>query len=348
MLGFFSARKRFPSPFRETKDSNCLFIKQGDYYVFYDQVTKQALDIFSLYQLQNNCSFYDAVVYYAEKYNLTESLKALGLTIKSYKASHNTLVNKQLATSNSIDILNQFSRIAELKKKVEKAEKEVVTYLPQYQQWQPWHIDFWAKRDFSPFQLSQTPIQVIPALKIDKKVVGIDEESEVITTVTTWSIDTGPDPIFCYVDNTELQQIYKPLGNKKVKFRTVQKKEYFLDNGKNRPIIISKGFKDALLLFRAGYSVIFKPGEGQAFSDEFIQLLPNVSLYCLYDNDKPGIKAAHKTKTEIEAVLNNTLKMNTTVNLIQMPLPYKDFDDAVVHLGKVAAKKLLKHVIKTT
>ncbi len=185
MLGFFSARKRFPSPFRDTKDCNCCFIKQGDYYVFYDQVTKQALDIFSLYQLQNNCSFYDAIVYYAERLNLVESLKALGLTFKSYKASANTLVNKQLAVSNSIDIINQFSRIAEMKRKIEKAEKEVVSYLPTYQQWEPWHIDFWAKREFSPFQLSQMPIQVIPALKIDKKVIGVDEDAEIITSIET-------------------------------------------------------------------------------------------------------------------------------------------------------------------
>ena len=333
VLGFFHVKKRFHSPFRDDKHPDCAFYKnKNGEWLWHDFATRETFDIFTTYQRIYNLSFYEVVCQIAERQNLVEPLKNLGLTFKSYQASNRTLINKRLQDSNNLDILNQYRNL--IKQKAIHEEVKSEEYSAVYSDWESHHLSYWNLRGIGPNYLLKSPITVIPAEKIllgDKSVYD----------------DTERSPIFCFLDKQKqkILQVYRPYGDKKNKFRSQTNEPFYLANSQKSPLILSKGYKDAILLHKASFNVFGHTGEGKSFNDDFIKTLDKKKpIFILFDNDAIGIKAGIKVK---ESLTQQGLK----AYIINLP-PYigdrkiKDFDDCIVAFGEKASKKLLKRLIK--
>ncbi len=335
ILGFFYPKKRFHSPFRDDKHPDCAFFKnkQGEW-LWHDFVTKETFDVFTTYQKIYNVSFYEAVCEIAEKNNLVEPLKELGLTFKSYVAANRSNINKKLERSNNIDLLNQYRNLLKAKSEHEEEAKSM-HYEAEYRDWEEHHLLYWELRGVGPNYFLKSPITVMPAEKIllGDRIVYYDTERS---------------PIFCFVDKDtqKILQIYRPMGDKKNKFRSQTSVPFYLSHSTKSYQILSKGYKDALLLHKCGFNTFGHTGEGKFFDDTFLNTLDKTKpIFILFDNDSPGIKASEKIQLDLIAKGFKSYIIIIPPNICDKGR-VKDFDDLVVYLGEKVAKKILKRLIK--
>ena len=334
-LGFFHVRKRFISPFRQDKHPDCSFYKdKNNIWLWHDFVTQETFDIFKTYQMVYNISFYEAVCQIAEEYNLVEALQELGLTFKSYVAAKRTIVNKQLESSNSIDMIKKYQELIK-RKIIDDEDDKKIPYVAQYTHWQPHHIQYWKDRDIDYAYLGTTPILVIPAETVTR-------DGKVVFT------DTEDSPIFCFVDayTKDLLQVYRPYSSqKKNKFRSNTADPFFLATSPKRPNIFTKSYKDGLLLYKSGFNAFGYTGEGKMPSAELFALLDiHKPIYIFFDNDEAGRKASQKMCKFLEEknFIVRIIEAAEYVNLGHM----KDYDDMCKILGLKSAQKFIKRDIK--
>ena len=145
------------------------------------------------------------------------------------------------------------------------------------------------------------------------------------------------NPAYSYEFGNSIRKIYSPLASK-YKFLTnagehiIQGEEFLqLSN----TLIITKSYKDVLVLASLGYEAVAPQSESTSISDEFITNAKQnyQDIYLLYDNDETGIKYSDKVCTEYSLIP------------IFVPQPVKDISDYRQLHGEDLTKELLKTML---
>lgn len=150
---------------------------------------------------------------------------------------------------------------------------------------------------------------------------------------------TYRDPMYAYLwPGTEKMQIYRPLANKRLKWRTNTNRS-FIHGYRQLPakgdlLIITKSRKDVMSLFELGYTSISPVSEGTILTEEQIEKLKDRfnTICVLYDNDEPGIKYSQ--------TLSKKYKLD---NIILPDIFPKDVSDTVKYMGR---DSILEHFDK--
>lgn len=113
-------------------------------------------------------------------------------------------------------------------------------------------------------------------------------------------------PIFGYYngkkEGKEQWKIYRPSIRKGMRFLTsgnwIQGLKYIPKSGNY--LIITKSMKDVLCFYELGYSAIAPQGESTFIDSKLYNKLKDKfeKIYCLYDNDRAGLKAMIKFRKE--------------------------------------------------
>jgi hypothetical protein len=150
---------------------------------------------------------------------------------------------------------------------------------------------------------------------------------------------------FTYIFNNENVKIYSPFERKDRKFKgSVTKNDIFgysEMNDKEDYVIITKSFKDWLILHNLGFNAIALQSESQIELPEFLlKNLNNKKVYLLFDNDEAGINNA--------MLLTNKYNFKSIFypNLINNNKPYKDTADMYVSEGKEFIINFINNAIR--
>lgn len=107
------------------------------------------------------------------------------------------------------------------------------------------------------------------------------------------------DPIYRYlIRKPDLMEIYRPYGNKKVKFRSncpkniLQGWSQLPENGDL--LVITKAYKDLMNYYEMGYAAVSFGGETTFPEDKIFKMLQQrfKQFIVVYDNDEAGITSA--------------------------------------------------------
>lgn len=145
------------------------------------------------------------------------------------------------------------------------------------------------------------------------------------------------NPAYSYEFGNSIRKIYSPLASK-YKFLTnagehiIQGEEFLQPSD---TLIITKSYKDVLVLASLGYEAVAPQSESTSISDEFITNAKQKyqNIYLLYDNDETGIKYSDKVCTEYSLIP------------IFVPQPVKDISDYRQLHGEDLTRKLLKTML---
>jgi hypothetical protein len=131
---------------------------------------------------------------------------------------------------------------------------------------------------------------------------NVKKVSKVWIAEQLWYIHNDSDPCYRYVEKEKFK-IYRPLADKKNKFRT----NYFggLLEGytqlphKGELLIITKGLKDVMTLHSLGINAVAVRSENTPVSENAFNLLKNRfdKIIVWFDADEAGIIGAHKLST---------------------------------------------------
>jgi len=146
------------------------------------------------------------------------------------------------------------------------------------------------------------------------------------------------NPTYSYEFGGGIRKIYSPMA-KKFKFLT-NAQDYVLQGAKYLPeyadiLIITKSYKDVLVLSALGYSSIAPQSESCKLDPAKVEKLKQrfTRIYLLYDNDAAGIKASNKI-----CELYNLIP-------IFVPSPVKDISDYIAKHGREKTEELLKTML---
>lgn len=146
------------------------------------------------------------------------------------------------------------------------------------------------------------------------------------------------NPTYSYEFGKGLRKLYAPKA-KKFKFLTnandsVMQGFKFLPKSADK-LIITKGYKDVLVLESLGYHSFAPQSESMTMAESLIGNIKSRfnTIYLLYDNDTTGIKYSDKI-----CKLHN-------FNPIFVPKPEKDISDYTAKYGKDATIELLKTLL---
>jgi len=144
-------------------------------------------------------------------------------------------------------------------------------------------------------------------------------------------------PAYSYEFGGGIRKIYSPLASK-FKFLTnagehIIQGEEFLQPADT--LIITKSYKDVLVLANLGYQAVAPQSESTNISDEFITNAKQEyqDIYLLYDNDETGMKYSDKVSTEYSLIP------------IFVPQPVKDISDYRLLHGEDLTRELIKTML---
>ena len=145
------------------------------------------------------------------------------------------------------------------------------------------------------------------------------------------------NPAYSYEFGNGIRKIYSPLASK-FKFLTnagehIIQGEEFLQPANT--LIITKSYKDVLVLANLGYQAVAPQSESTSISKEFITNVKQNynNIYLLYDNDETGMKYSDKVCLEYSLIP------------IFVPRPVKDISDYRALHGEGLTKELLKTML---
>jgi len=168
-----------------------------------------------------------------------------------------------------------------------KVEKEFNSIECETMDWTKFDIKYWSDRGISISTLEYFDVRSCHR-------VWISKTEEIFTYHPS-------DPIYRYlIRDPEIMEIYRPYGNKKVKFRSNCPKN-ILQGWKQLPeegeyLIITKAYKDVMNLYEMGYAAVSFNGETTFPELKIFDMLRKrfKHIIVLYDNDEPGIVAAKR------------------------------------------------------
>lgn len=154
---------------------------------------------------------------------------------------------------------------------------------------------------------------------------------------------------FAYVFPNENMKIYSPNEHKKNKFRSSCTHEdiFGLDfNLKQNYVIITKSFKDCIVLNELGYDSVALQSEVQYhLPNNLIEFLKSKKkVFILYDNDDPGVNGALSLKQNLEDN-HNIYSETTTYPIIIKNKSIKDTSDFYRKYGREYIRSFIESFI---
>lgn len=146
------------------------------------------------------------------------------------------------------------------------------------------------------------------------------------------------NPTYSYEFGNGIRKLYSPMA-KKFKFIT-NAQDHILQGEKFLPehadiLIITKSYKDVLVLSNLGYASIAPQSESCSIAATKIAELQSrfTKIYLLYDNDQAGIKFSER--------LCNLYSLIP----IFVPTPIKDISDYIAKNGRMQTEQLIKNML---
>ena len=302
IVGFVDVNKAFKSELRVDKSPTCVVFK-GDYDILYkDYAVVGALDCFGYMMHKFNCTYYEAL----EMINLDF---ALGLSPQI------TNLNYAPTTSTiyKVDVSKIPTSPANIKVKVRK--------------WNHFDKAFWNKQyQFTSKELDEGKVYPIDAFWINNMYFKAD--------ATAYGYFEG------IKDGREIWKIYQPYSKNAKFFTNIGPEHYqgfLLLPETGDKLIITKSYKDVLVLRKLGIYAINPPSESSNIKLDFYNYLLTrfQEVVLLFDNDEPGIRAAIKLKELIE------------IKFFVLPQDTKDCADYVKKYDYFQLKNYIEQCLET-
>jgi hypothetical protein len=153
-----------------------------------------------------------------------------------------------------------------------------------------------------------------------------------------WYLKNDFDPCYRYLEKDKIK-LYRPLADKKSKFRT-NFDDNIMEGFKKLPekansLILTKSYKDVMCLKSIGYVAISPRSESTPVTDDFVKYLKEKfnNIYVWFDNDEVGKRCSQTLaeKYDLKLITHN-------------PSLPKDPSDIYKNLGKDALTFLLKDI----
>lgn len=289
--------KSFRSPLREDKSpSVALFVAKTGAVLMKD-FAGETINIWKFLQLKYGLTFYEALLTVNNDFNLK-------------------LTADKRAPKPTMEFFGLPQRL-----EVEKAAPKIITIKAR-----PWNkndVEYWAKYNLSLDFLNSRNVKPVQNYWINEQLIY-------------WHTDYNP--VYSYEFGRGLRKLYAPMA-KKFKFLTnagdnILQGFQFLPETADK-LIITKSYKDVLVLESLGYYSFAPQSESMNIPDRYITNIKSRfnTIYLLYDNDSTGLKFSEKICSKHD------------FSPIFVPKPEKDISDFIAKYGKDCTLQLLKDVL---
>lgn len=291
-------KKKFKSPLRKDETpSVALFVSSSGSLLLKDFAIGTTMNIWSFLQTRYGLNFREVLVTVNNDFNL--KLLAKPRMSKPTMEIFGVITNEQVEQTERCSI------------KIKRRDWAKVDQM------------FWSKYGLTPEFLESRNVKPLQNYWINESLVY-------------WHSDANP--AYSYEFGHAKRKIYSPYS-KKFKFLTnagdeiIQGAQYLAQSADT--LIITKAYKDVLVLQNLGYESIAPQSESMKISEKFMQdlKLRFKRIYLLYDNDATGVKFSKKLCDEHGLIP------------IFVPEPTKDISDFRKNFGIVETVGLLKTLI---
>jgi len=264
IVGFVSVGKAFKSELRADKSPTCVVFKGNTDLLYKDYAIQGALNCFGYVMQRYNCTYFQALEIIKRDFALD---LVSALTTFEYTPTASTVYK--------VDISKIEMSPADIKVRVRK--------------WNHFDKAFWNTQ----YELTVTELEIgkvypLDAFWLNSMYFKADS--------TAYGYYQGVR------DGRELWKIYQPYNSKAKFFTNIGPDDYQGFNllpETGDKIIITKSYKDVLVLKKLGIPAINPPSESSNIKQEFYDYLLTrfKEVVLLFDNDEPGIRAAIKLKS---------------------------------------------------
>jgi hypothetical protein len=291
------ARRNCTNPLRNDKHPGCNFTRSE----------KTGRIYFNDYAMEKS---YDCFAVVMEKYGLT-FWQAIRLIEKDFKVTLFSPTIKKEESKNKVD-------------KIPTKKSSIGFEIQDYTQAD---LDYWAK--YCVTQEDLIKYEIFSAKKV------------YINGTLRWEYSTD-NPIYCVEFGYGAIKCYRPLEKSRTnRWLSSTKKEdtafYYGLPFVGDEVIITKSFKDALVLNVLGYPAVAPSSETISIDTPKFRALKMTydHVVLLYDNDEVGIRSADKRSKELD------------IPYVYIPLEYgvKDISDFIEKYGKEETIKLLNNLL---
>jgi len=291
-------KKKFKSPLRKDEEpSASLFVNRQNSILFKDFGTGQTMNIWSFLQVRYNVTFREVLLLVNNDFNLKLGSKTL--KIKPSMELFGVVTNHVIE------------------------QKEPSTIKIKSRPWSLKDKEYWGQYGLTVSFLDSHNVKPLQNYWVNDYLVY-------------WHSDSNP--AYSYEFGRSKRKVYSPFA-KKFKFltnagdKTIQGLDYLPKTGEC--LVITKSYKDVLVLQSLGYHSIAPQSESMTISSEMIDNLKSrfKHIYLLYDNDATGKKYSKKLCEQYRLMS------------IFVPEPIKDISDYRKTYGIVKTVGLLKALL---